>query len=85
MDGGLAAELNVDSWRRCRSRWRSCGMMTAQVKHLATLVAGMPEMQTAWWLVVFPGIVIMAIVLCINFIGDGLRDALDPTQRRVRA
>jgi hypothetical protein len=46
MDGGLAAELNVDSWRRCRSRWRSCGMMTAQVKHLATLVAGMPEMQT---------------------------------------
>jgi hypothetical protein len=49
MDGGLAAELNVDSWRRCRSRWRSCGMMTAQVKHLATLVAGMPEMQTAWW------------------------------------
>ena len=24
-------------------------MMTAQVKHLATLVAGMPEMQTAWW------------------------------------
>jgi hypothetical protein len=46
MDGGLAAELNVDSWRRWRSRWRSCGMMTAQVKHLATLVAGMPEMQT---------------------------------------
>jgi ABC-type dipeptide/oligopeptide/nickel transport system permease subunit len=25
------------------------------------------------------------IVLCINFIGDGLRDALDPTQRRTRA
>ena len=24
-------------------------MMTAQVKHLATLVAGVPEMQTAWW------------------------------------
>jgi ABC-type dipeptide/oligopeptide/nickel transport system permease subunit len=46
---------------------------------------GATEMQTAWWLVVFPGLVIMAIVLCINFIGDGLRDALDPTQRRVRA
>ena len=52
MDGGLAAELNVDSWRRCRSRWRSCGMMTAQVKHLATLVEGLPEVQTAWWGVV---------------------------------
>ena len=38
-----------------------------------------------WWLVTFPGLVIVLIVLCINFIGDGLRDALDPTQRRVRA
>jgi ABC-type dipeptide/oligopeptide/nickel transport system permease subunit len=38
-----------------------------------------------WWLVTFPGVVIVVIVLCINFIGDGLRDALDPTQRRVRA
>jgi ABC-type dipeptide/oligopeptide/nickel transport system permease subunit len=46
---------------------------------------GTTEMQTAWWLVVFPGLTIMAIVLCFNFIGDGLRDALDPTQRRVRA
>ena len=33
----------------------------------------------------FPGLVIVLIALCINFIGDGLRDALDPTQRRVRA
>jgi ABC-type dipeptide/oligopeptide/nickel transport system permease subunit len=39
-------------------------------------------MLTSWWLVVFPGITIVAIVLCINFVGDGLRDALDPTQRR---
>ena len=39
----------------------------------------------SWWLVTFPGLTIMLIVLCINFIGDGLRDALDPTQRRTRA
>jgi peptide/nickel transport system permease protein len=38
-----------------------------------------------WWLVTFPGLVIVLIVLCINFVGDGLRDALDPTQRRTRA
>ena len=38
-----------------------------------------------WWLVTFPGLVIVLVALCINFIGDGLRDALDPTQRRVRA
>jgi len=38
-----------------------------------------------WWLVTFPGLLIVVIILCINFIGDGLRDALDPTQRRIRA
>ena len=38
-----------------------------------------------WWLVTFPGLVIVAIALCINFVGDGLRDALDPTQQRMRA
>ncbi len=46
---------------------------------------GQSEMLTAWWLVTFPGLVIVVIVLCVNFVGDGLRDALDPTQRRVRA
>jgi peptide/nickel transport system permease protein len=38
-----------------------------------------------WWLVTFPGLAIVLIALCVNFIGDGLRDALDPTQRRMRA
>jgi peptide/nickel transport system permease protein len=46
---------------------------------------GQSEMLTAWWLVTFPGLVIVLIVLCVNFIGDGMRDALDPTQRRIRA
>ena len=41
--------------------------------------------ETTWWLTIFPGLTIVAIVLCINFVGDGLRDALDPTQRRMRA
>jgi peptide/nickel transport system permease protein len=38
-----------------------------------------------WWLVVFPGLTILLIVIFINFVGDGFRDALDPTQRKVRA
>ena len=37
-----------------------------------------------WWLVTFPGLVIVIVALCVNFIGDGLRDALDPTQQRTR-
>lgn len=33
---------------------------------------------SAWWIVVFPGLFLMAIVLCVNLIGDFLRDYLDP-------
>jgi ABC-type dipeptide/oligopeptide/nickel transport system permease subunit len=38
-----------------------------------------------WWLITFPGLVIVVIALAVNFVGDGLRDALDPTQKRIRA
>ena len=34
------------------------------------------------WLWVPPGLMIVLAVLCINFVGDGLRDALDPRSRR---
>ncbi|MDQ3760378.1 MAG: ABC transporter permease [Actinomycetota bacterium] len=40
--------------------------------------------QTRPWLFFFPGLFIILIALTINFIGDGLRDALDPQQTRVR-
>jgi len=49
------------------------------------IVDGQSEGFTLWWLVVFPGLIITLIALAINFVGDGLRDALDPTQRRVRS
>lgn len=39
-------------------------------------------MLTDWWLVWVPGLTIVLVCLCVNFVGDGLRDALDPTQRR---
>ena len=52
---------------------------------LGVLVAGGQTNPQQWWLTVFPGLTIVLIVLCVNFMGDGLRDALDPTQRRVRA
>jgi peptide/nickel transport system permease protein len=46
------------------------------------------EYQTAFntrpWLFWWPGLFIVTIALCINFIGDGLRDAFDPKQTRVR-
>jgi dipeptide transport system permease protein len=34
--------------------------------------------QRAWWVVTFPGLIILLTVLAFNLMGDGLRDALDP-------
>jgi ABC-type dipeptide/oligopeptide/nickel transport system permease subunit len=52
---------------------------------LGSLVVSGQTNPQQWWLTVFPGLTIVVIVLCVNFVGDGLRDALDPQQRRVRA
>lgn len=38
-------------------------------------------MATNPWLTLFPGLAILVIVLAVNFIGDGLQDALDPAGR----
>jgi peptide/nickel transport system permease protein len=46
---------------------------------------GQQAATTRPWLFYFPGLVIIVIALTINFVGDGLRDAFDPTQTRVRA
>ena len=35
-----------------------------------------------WWVSAFPGLAIMSAVMGFNFLGDGLRDALDPRLRR---
>lgn len=40
-------------------------------------------LESAPWLWFFPGLLIMLTVLSINFVGDGLRDALDPRSRAV--
>jgi peptide/nickel transport system permease protein len=40
------------------------------------------EMYAAPWLSIFPGLMIFATIMSINFVGDGLRDALDPRDAR---
>jgi ABC-type dipeptide/oligopeptide/nickel transport system permease subunit len=52
---------------------------------LGVLITSGQNNPQKWWLTVLPGLVLVFIVICVNFVGDGLRDALDPTQRRVRA
>jgi peptide/nickel transport system permease protein len=42
---------------------------------------GVPVLLNAPWLAVFPGLAILVSVLAFNLVGDGLRDALDPSTR----
>lgn len=45
------------------------------------LMDAQATMATKPWLTIFPGLAILLVVLAVNFIGDGLQDALDPTGR----
>ncbi len=46
---------------------------------------GVQAANTRWWLFYPPGLFLLLFCLAVNFIGDGLRDAFDPQQSRVRA
>lgn len=39
---------------------------------------GLDFIESAWWISVMPGTVIMIVVFCFNLVGDWLRDRLDP-------
>ncbi len=54
------------------------GVLPPQISWGSLINQGLPFFHTAWWLVIFPGIAILLCVLGFNFLGDGLRDALDP-------
>ncbi len=42
---------------------------------------GAQEMENAPWMLIFPALFLAVTLFCFNFIGDGLRDALDPKDR----
>ena len=42
---------------------------------------GAAQMESAPWLLIFPATFLAVTLFCFNFIGDGLRDALDPKDR----
>lgn len=46
------------------------------------LSSALQFIQRAWWVVTFPGLAILIVVLAFNLMGDGLRDALDPRLKR---
>jgi peptide/nickel transport system permease protein len=40
------------------------------------------ELVEQWWVATFPGLAILSVVVGFNFLGDGIRDWLDPKSRR---
>lgn len=47
-----------------------------------SMVAAGTEYVSQWWVAVFPGLAILSVVLGFNFLGDGIRDWLDPKAMR---
>jgi peptide/nickel transport system permease protein len=45
------------------------------------MVAEGRELTAQWWISTFPGLAILMVALAANFVGDGLRDAIDPKLR----
>jgi oligopeptide transport system permease protein len=42
---------------------------------------GSEQLESAPWMLIFPALFLAATLFCFNFLGDGLRDALDPKDR----
>ena len=42
---------------------------------------GADQMETAPWMLLFPALFMAVTLFCFNYVGDGLRDALDPKDR----
>ena len=47
------------------------------------VASGRDYLQDAWWQIVMPGSAIFLVVISLNFLGDWLRDRLDPRLRQV--
>ena len=58
------------------------GVQAPDVSLGLLISANQSSFTVAPWLFWWPGLFIIGIALCINFIGDGLRDAFDPRQKR---
>lgn len=76
MSGGILAEAAL-SFLGFGIQFPDVSLGSLISYYQTAMLSGQP------WLFIWPGVFIIVIVLCLNFIGDGLRDAFDPRQRRV--
>ncbi|MFE9242441.1 ABC transporter permease [Nocardiopsis sp. NPDC006938] len=61
------------------------GVQSPDVSLGVVIAAGAPYATTAPWVFAFPTILLVVLVLAVNMIGDGLRDALDPHSKSRRS
>src|SRR4051794_8961511 len=54
------------------------GVSTSQPTWGAMLAEGRAYLSSAWWLATIPGLVIVVVVLSINYLGNTVRDVMDP-------
>jgi peptide/nickel transport system permease protein len=78
----VAATLSIGGFILAESGLSFLGLgvqpPTASWGNMLTNAQGVGIFRTAWWYPTFPGLMILITVLSFNFVGDGLRDALDP-------
>ncbi|RXJ01108.1 ABC transporter permease [Anaerobacillus alkaliphilus] len=78
----VAATLAVGSFILAESALSFLGLgvqpPTSTWGNMLTYSQSVTIFRTAWWYPTFPGVMILLTVLSFNFVGDGLRDALDP-------
>jgi len=56
------------------------GIQEPQTSLGALVNGGVSQMERATWLLLIPAVLLASILLCFNFLGDGLRDLFDPRQ-----
>lgn len=80
----VAATLGIGSAILTESALSFLGLGTQhpQVSWGQMLSLGRPFLRNAPWIAIWPGVAIFLVVLSFNFMGDGLRDALDPKMKR---
>jgi len=58
------------------------GVRPPRVSWGSLAAEGAQNMAVYPWQLIFPGLIMALMLFCLNFVGDGLRDALDPQMRR---
>lgn len=60
------------------------GIQPPQSSWGVLIARGVENMEEYWWLLLFPGLTLSLTLFALNFLGDGLRDALDPRAKQQR-